>query len=82
MILQHDTVDGLDTRVVAPLSKRPYRNLLERVRIPVRIDDDDYTVQLDRMAAVSVREIGSVRGRLGDYEQTIKNGIDLLLFGV
>jgi hypothetical protein len=82
VILQHDTVDGLDTRVVAPLSPLPYRHLLERVRIPVRIDGGDYIVQLDRMAAVSVREIGSVRGRLGDCEQTVKNGIDLLLFGV
>jgi hypothetical protein len=82
VILQHDTVDGLDTRVVAPLSPVPYRRLMERVRIPVRLDEGEYVVQLDRMAAISVREIGQVRGRLGDYEQTVKNGIDLLLFGV
>lgn len=82
VILQHDTVDRLDTRVVAPLSTVPYRRLMERVRIPVTLDGDEYVVQLDRMAAVSVREIGPVRGRLGDYEQTVKNGIDLLLFGV
>jgi len=82
VILQHDTLGGLDTRVVAPLSSIPYRRLMERVRIPVVLDDDEYVVQLDRMAAVSVREIGPVRGRLGDYEQTVKNGIDLLLFGV
>lgn len=82
VILQHDTVDDLDTRVVAPLSAAPYRRLMERLRIPVRLDDDEYVVQLDRMAAVSVRELGQVRGRLGDYEQTVKSGIDLLLFGV
>jgi len=82
VILQHDTVDGLDTRVVAPLSPHPYRQLIERVRIPVRLDDGEYVVQLDRMAAINVRDIGQVRARLGDYEQSVKNGIDLLLFGV
>lgn len=82
VVLQHDTVGNLDTRVVAPLSAIPYRRLMERLRIPVKLDDNEYVVQLDRMAAVSVREIGPVRGRLGDYEQSVKNGIDLLLFGV
>jgi hypothetical protein len=82
VILQHDTVDDLDSRVVAPLSEVPYRRLMERLRIPVVLDGDEYVVQLDRMTAVSVRELGQVRGRLGDYEQTVKNGIDLLLYGV
>jgi hypothetical protein len=82
VILQHDTVDSLETRVVAPLSSVPYRRLMERVRIPVLLDDGQYVVQLDRMAAVSVSEIGRVCGRLRNYEQAIKNGIDLLLFGV
>jgi len=82
VILQHDTVDGVDTRVVAPLSSLPYRRLMERVRIPVLLEDEEYVVQLDRMAAVSVSEIGRPCGKLGDYEQNIKNGMDLLLFGV
>lgn len=82
VILQHDTVDDVDTRVVAPLSSVPYRRLMERVRIPVLLEDDEYVVQLDRMAAVSVSEIGRVCGKLSDYEQDIKNGMDLLFFGV
>ena len=82
VVLQHDTVDELDTRVVAPLSAAPYQRLMERLRIPVTLGGDEYVVQLDRMAAVSVRELGQVRGSLAKFEQPVKNGIDLLIFGV
>jgi hypothetical protein len=82
VVLQHDTVDDLDTRVVAPLSAVSYRALVQRLRVPVKLDGDEYLVQLDRMAAVSVRELGQVRGSLTKFEQPMKTGVDLLIFGV
>lgn len=71
VILQQDALDGLDPRVAAPISLVRYRRLMERLRIPVTLDGDDYVVQLDRMAAAGVREIGQERGRLGDCEQRV-----------
>jgi len=82
VILQHDGVGDLATRVVAPLSANSAGRAMERVRIAVDLDGSEYVVQLDRMAAVETREIGGACGSLDKFEQSVKNGIDLLLFGV
>lgn len=82
LVLQHDIADELTTRVVAPLSDKPYRNLIARVRIPVEFDGSNFVVQLDRMAAIDVRGIGKVVGNLASEEQRIKNALDLVFFGV
>ncbi len=82
LILQHDIVDGLHTRVVAPLSAEPYQQLIARLRIPVEFEGISYVVQLDRMAAIRTAEIGQVQGNLADFEHAVKNGMDLLLSGV
>ena len=82
VVLQHDTTDELDTRIVAPLSDRPYRKVIERVRLPVDLDGNRYVVQLDRLSAIEKRTIGTVVGNLNADEQRIKSAIDLLLFGV
>jgi hypothetical protein len=82
VVLQHDITDQLETRIVAPLSDRPYRKVIDRVRLPVDFDGDHYIVQLDRLSAIDRRAIGTVVGSLVAHEQRIKNALDLLFFGV
>jgi len=82
VILQHDLVDELGTRVVAPLSDKPFRTLIDRLRVQVELDEVRYVVQLDRLAAIEARMIGNVVGSLAAQERAIKNAIDLLFFGV
>lgn len=82
VILQHDLIDQLGTRVVAPLSERPYRALIEALRVPVELDVGSYVVQLDRVAAIEQRMIGQVVGTLAAEERRIKRGLDLLFLGV
>ncbi len=82
VILQHDLIDELGTRVVAPLSETSYRTLIDGLRIPVEIELGGYVVQLDRMAAIEQRMIGQVVGTLANQENRIKRGLDLLFFGV
>jgi len=82
VILQHDTIDELDTRVVAPLSDRPHRKLIDRVRLPVDLDGDRYVVQIDRLSAIERRSIGTVAGSLAGDEQRIKNALDIVFLGV
>ena len=82
VILQHDLVDELGTRVVAPLSETQYRALIDALRIPVELDLGSYVVQLDRMAAIEPKMIGQVVGTLAAEENRIKRGLDLLFFGV
>ena len=82
VILQHDLVDELGTRMVAPLSDETNRALIDVLRIPVEIDFGSFVVQLDRMAAIERRMIGQVVGTLAAEENRIKRGLDLLFFGV
>ncbi len=82
VVLQHDLIDELGTRVVAPLSNRPYRALVDAVRIPIEFELGGYVVQLDRVAAIEQRMIGQVVGTVRAEEQRIKRGLDLLFFGV
>lgn len=82
VILQHDIADELDTRVVAPLSDKPYRRLIGRIRVPVEIDGSPYVIQLDRMAAIERRAIGASVANLQPNESHLKSALDLLFFGV
>ena len=82
VVLQHDMADELTTRVVAPLSDKPYHNLIARVRVPVQFDGGPCVVQLDRMSAIGLRSIGGVVGSLIAEEYRIKSALDLLFFGI
>jgi len=82
LVLQHDIAEELNTRIVAPLSDKPYRNLITQIRVPVEIDDNHFVVQLDRMAAIDRRAIGNVVGNLASDEQRIKSALDLVFLGV
>ena len=81
LILQHDIVDDLSTRIVAPLSDKPHRHLIERLRLPVVLDGNRFVVQLDRMAAINRQAIGDRVGNLASEEQRVKNALDLIFFG-
>ena len=82
VIVQHDLVDQLGTRLVAPLSTTSDRALVDGLRIAVELDLGSYVVLLDRMAAIEQRMIGQVVGSLSAEEGRIKRGLDLLFFGV
>jgi mRNA-degrading endonuclease toxin of MazEF toxin-antitoxin module len=82
VVIQHDVTDELATRVVAPVSDRPFSQVMTHLRIPVDLDDGRYLILLDRMAAIESRMIGDVVGNLSEREREIKNGLDFLFFGV
>lgn len=82
VVIQHDVSDELATRVVAPVSDRPFSQVMTHLRIPVDLDDGRYLILLDRMAAIESRMIGDVVGNLSEREREIKNGLDFLFFGV
>jgi CcdB protein len=81
VILQHDAASDLNTRIVAPLSTHLGKRIVNRARHQVQFDGKPYILQLDRMAAIDVKQLGAVRGSLSAIQDDIKNGIDLLLFG-
>ena len=82
VILQNDMVDEFDTRIVAPLSDRPYRQLVRGVRVPVDFGHGSYVLHVDRLAAIPRRSIGAVVGSVATVEHQIKAALDLVFFGV
>lgn len=82
VVLQDDLSDELTTRVVAPLSDRPYRRLVTRLRLEVEVGGNPYVLMLDRLAAIERRMLGSTVGSVKAEEYRIKSGLDLLFFGV
>ena len=82
VVLQHDLVDDLETRVVAPLSDKSYKKLIANLRLPVDFEGRRLVLQIDRMAAIDRREIGNVVGRIDAEEQRIKSALDLVFLGV
>ena len=82
VLLQNETVDEFATRVVAPLSDKPFRRLVQGVRVPVDFGKGPYVLQLDRMAAIATAVIGVTIGSVAAHERQIKKAIDLIFFGV
>jgi toxin CcdB len=82
VVLQHDMVDDLDTRIVAPLSDKPYRKLIGGLRLIVEFKGSSLVLQVDRLSAVERRELGKVAGNLGNEEARIKTALDLMFLGV
>jgi hypothetical protein len=82
VILQHDLVDDLETCIVAPLSDKSYRKLIASLRLSVEFEGTPFVLQIDRLAAIDRREIGSIVGNLAREETRIKNALDLVFLGV
>lgn len=82
VILQHDLLDDLATRVVAPLADTLHAPPITILRVPVEIDGVRRIVQVDRAAAISVVELDRPVASLASEERRLKSALDLLFFGV
>ena len=59
VILQHPHIDQLDTILAAPLYSPNDLPLITRIRVMVRINRRTYIVAVDRLAAVSKKQISA-----------------------
>lgn len=82
VILQHDLLDELATRVVAPLSEDHGDTLISKLRFEVTIDGASHVVHLDRLAAIHRAAIDRPFSNLGSEQHRIKNALDLLFLGL
>jgi toxin CcdB len=80
VVLQHRILDGLSTVIVAPISSE--QTIIAKVRRPIEIEGETYVLQLDRIAAVPRSALGSFVGNLSADGDAIKDGLDLLFFGI
>jgi toxin CcdB len=83
VILQSDLLDGLTTRVVAPLiaASRVTRTLAT-LNPPVRIGESDYLLMPQLAATLTLAELGTRVGSLAAMRDQITRAVDALLSGI
>jgi toxin CcdB len=82
VVLQHDILSDLSTRVVAPLIGAEEVGFDEsRVMPSVSIGGKKYAVAMHLCAAVPARALSEPIGSIASEQATIKNALDLLFLG-
>lgn len=83
VILQSDLLDGLTTRVVAPLipSARVAR-VLTTLNPVVRLGDEAYLLMPQLSATLTLSELGTRVGTLAAMRDEITRAVDALLSGI
>lgn len=81
LLLQHETLAELDSRVVAPLSTSPKLEAMARLRPTIEIDGVSHVVLFDRLAAVSRSAIGPMVTDGSDLRDRAGLALDLLFKG-
>jgi toxin CcdB len=82
VVLQHALLDDLNTRVVAPLVLSTELPHIPRLRPKVRVDEKEYVVAIDRLAAVPRRSVGEMVGSMQLRREEMIGAIDFLFTGV
>ena len=82
VVLQHALLDDLNTRVVAPLVLSSELPHIPKLRPKVRIDEKDYVVAIDRLAAVPRRSVGEMLGSMLMRREEMIAAVDFLFTGV
>lgn len=81
--LQHDLLDDLETRVVAPLVRlAELRRRIERLHPEVEVAGERLVVAVHLLASVPRRELGAHRGSLAERHAELMNALDLLFSGI
>ena len=83
VVLQHDLLETLQTRVVAPL--RPFEQafgLPQRLNPLVNVDGRTYAVQTQLAATLSVGELSTTSLSLEPYRDELVRSLDMVFTGI
>lgn len=82
--IQSPLVRTLETRLVIPLaSKEQYGNeLITNLNPVLTVDNSEYVVLTQQMAAISRTVLGAFAGEYASYRQDILAAIDFLITGI
>lgn len=82
--LQHEMLNSLGTRIMAPLvvAKPTGEPTMQRLNPMISIEDQDYFLSTAEMASVPVKELSSCRGNLSRHRGELLAAVDLLFTAV
>jgi len=81
VVLQHEALAELTTRIVAPLLPIGERYAMDRAAIVVEIFGQSYIVATHLVSAVPVRSLSAPLASLREHEFRLKRAVDLVFFG-
>lgn len=81
--LQAGLLDGLQTRVVAPLTKlTPGKKMLQGATPVVDLGGEKFLLMTPQLAGIAQRELGPVVGSLAAQRDAISAALDFVFFGI
>ncbi len=82
--LQHDMLNSLGTRIMAPLvvSKPSGEPTMQRLNPTISIEGQQYFLSTTEMASVPLQEFSSSRGNLSEHRDEFLAAVDLLFTAI
>ena len=82
VVLQHDRVSPLRSRLVAPLAETTAMKRVDRIHPTVVIEGKPYILAMDQIATVDLADLGQQVGSVHHLRDEIVAAIDFLFTGV
>ena len=81
LVLQHDHMDALPTRIVAPLLRLERSSALSRVMVPVQVAGEDLVASMPELFSLPTKLLGPPVVNLSDRHDAIIAALDFLITG-
>jgi CcdB protein len=81
VVLQHDSIDHIETCIIAPLIASFASEREPRIRPTLDVGGKRMQLQTDRLAAVMRKSLGATVGSVSADQDVIQNAIDRLFIG-
>jgi hypothetical protein len=81
VVLQADASATSSSIIFAPIVAPAPKQFVHKLNMNVNLDEQDYTIRMQEMSAISPRAITSVIANRADLQQQVMLAIDLLFAG-
>jgi toxin CcdB len=81
LIMQRDAVNGLPTRIVAPILRIDAREFVTKVMVPVEINGEKLTLSMPELFSMSAKQLGPTVANLAERHTDFVGALDRLITG-
>ncbi len=81
LVVQRDHVDGLPTRIVAPILRIDPLEVVTKVMVPVEIDGEKLTLSMPELFSMPARQLGPTITNLSGQHIEFVGALDRLITG-
>jgi toxin CcdB len=81
LVVQSDHVDGLPTRIVAPVLRIDPLEVVTKVMVPVEIDGEKLTLSMPELFSIPARQLGPAVANLSGQHVDFVSALDRLITG-